>query len=215
MTARAPRPSSFIPISPLRENWVGVVFMVCLLLVAGITATVVGYRVKRADWDRKAQLLAAYEALGGNFETLMTPSQTIISPQLSHEQQVFVTTYEVNQRAREYGVFTVIDNTPREKIDFVIKSLAEIGASEASRTIDDTIKALDRAQQDSALQAAPAAATPSGRERNSAAQRYARQYRRPMSRETEAKLFQYYHRNQIKIDTTPNREALMREAPTT
>jgi len=45
--------------SPLRENWLGSLFMVLLLIVSGATATVVGYKIKSADRQRKADLLAA------------------------------------------------------------------------------------------------------------------------------------------------------------
>jgi hypothetical protein len=183
--------SSATRYSPLKDNWSAVVFMLCLLLAAGITATIVGYRVKKADWDRKGQLLATYKALGGSFETLMDPSKTILTPQLSNEQRTFVVAYEINQRAREYGVFTVIDNSSRENLALAVSSLAGIGAFEASRTLDDTIKALD---------GAPHAAD---RTANVEAQRYARQYGRPMSRETEAKLFKYLLLNRKMIAAAP------------
>lgn len=175
------------PSSPLKENWSGVVFLMALLLAAGITATVVGYRVKKADWDRKAQLLATYQALGGSFEGLMTPSQTILGQALSPEQRTFAAIYEVNHRAREYGVLTVIDNSSRENVKLVISSLESIGATEASRTIEDTLKALDEA--------------PPGTERaaNADALRRSRQYGRPMARDTEAKLFKYLDQNRQQI----------------
>jgi hypothetical protein len=156
-------------------------------LAAGITATVVGYRVKKADWDRKAQLLTTYEALGGTFETLVTPSQTILGHDLSREQRTFAAAYEINQRARDYGVLTFIDKSSPENVRLTVSSLAEIGAIEASRTLEDTLKALE--------------AAPPGTERadNPEALRRARQYGRPMARDTEAKLFKYLDQNRQQI----------------
>jgi hypothetical protein len=187
MDSETNTPRSRFRSSPLKENWSGVAFLLALLLAAGITATVVGYRVKKADWDRKAQLLATYEALGGSFEGLLTPSQTVLNLPLSPEQRTFAAIYEVNQRARDYGVLTVIDNSSRENVKFAITSLEEIGATEASRTFEDTLRALDEA--------------PSGTDRasNTEALRRARQYGRPMSRDTEAKLFKYLDQNRSKV----------------
>jgi hypothetical protein len=159
----------------------------CLLAAAGVTATVVGYRVKKADWDRKKQLLATYEALGGSFETLMTPSKSVLTPEQSDTQRTFASVYETNQRAREYGVFSVIDSSSAEHLTVAITSLAQIGANEASRTLEDTRKALQAAAPD----------TP--RSANTQAQKFARQYGRPMARETEAKLFRYLDTNRATI----------------
>jgi hypothetical protein len=193
-----PSEQKFAPTSPLKENWAAMIFMLCLLLAAGVTASFVGYRVKKADWDRKAQLLAAYEALGGSFETLMAPSKTIMRPPLSPEQLTFVAAYQTNQRAREYGVFTIIQSSTREDLALAVSSLAEIGAVEASRTIEDTIRELDTSPN-------------SDPKTNQAAQRYARQYGRPMGRETEAKLFRYLELNRGKIASTDREASALRE----
>jgi len=178
--------------SPIKQQWSAVTFLLCLLLAAGVTATVVGYRVKKADWDRKKQLLTTYEALGGSFETLMTPSKSVLTPELSEAKRTFASVYETNQRAREYGVFAVVDSSPPENLTVAITSLAQIGATEASRTLEDTRKALQAAAPD----------TP--RSSNTQAQKFARQYGRPMARDTEAKLFKYLDTNRAAILSQQN-----------
>ena len=84
---------------PLRENWVAVVFMLGLLLIAGVTASVAGYRIKLADRDRKDQLMNTYLALGGTREALIIPEETVIKAPRSSPQYIFLAAYELNVRS--------------------------------------------------------------------------------------------------------------------
>jgi hypothetical protein len=195
-------------VSPIRENARAVAFLLGLLIVAGVTATIVGYRVKSADWERKAQLLTTYERLGGSFKTLMTPGVSLLAPQqggpqdgsqrvFTEPQRGFVAVYELNQRAREYGLINVLETTNKESLDRAVSTLSEIGASEAARTVSDARSALTEpvaadglpmavSKGSSGSQSAPTTAAPRAK-----AQRFAKQYGRPMARETEVKLYGY------------------------
>ncbi len=194
-------PGSASPSSPLKQNWSAVVFLLALLLAAGITATVVGYRVKKADWDRKRQLLTTYQLLGGSFETSVSPSQTILGGELTAEQRIFASVYEVNQRVRDYGLLAVINSSARENVELAASSMAQIGATEASRTIEDTLKALNEA------------ARGAEHAENKEALRRARQYGRPMTRDTEAKLFKYLDQNRQQIIPQIAPEVIPTQAP--
>jgi hypothetical protein len=173
--------------SPLLDQRSSILFMLFLLLISGITATVVGYRVKSADIDRKEQLLQAYTQLGGSFERANSPNTSIDNEHLSDEQRTFVLAYETNSRARMHGLYSVLDATPPARMEHIIKSLFTIGALEAAHSTEDAWRAYGEP-------------TGSGiKNVNSKAARFARQYDRHLARDTEVKLFVYLseHREQI------------------
>ena len=175
------------PASPIRENWLGMVFLAVLLIASAVTATVVGYKVKSADRQRKADLLSAYESLGGSFERSLTLGQTLYSPSLTDEQKIFVTTYEVNERARKLGLYPVVEKTDPQVLDVAQGGLIAIGAKEGGLTLKDTLIAYRE------LPTKPNTLNP-------AAARFARQYDRYLARDTEVKLYKYFVDNRAAIE---------------
>jgi hypothetical protein len=171
--------------SPLREQRASVLFMLFLLIISGVTASVVGYRVKSADLDRKAQLLRAYESYGGNFEKAHTLGISLIAPTRSTTENTFIAAYEINCRARANGLYRVLETTPAEVIQQSVQSLFTIGATEAARSAEDALLAyqaqlITRDDKDSIKpNSAPKAI------------RFAKQYDRYLARDTEVKLFRY------------------------
>lgn len=172
--------------SPLHENWVAILFMVGLLVVSGGTATVVGYKVKSADRQRKTELLHAYESLGGSYDKSLALGQTILAPGLSDDQKLFVTTYELNERARKIGLYQVIETSKPEALDLAQQGLMTIDATEGAFSVRDAVVAFREAP------------TPP-KTLNPMAARFAKQYDRNLARDTEVKLFKYLseHRSQI------------------
>lgn len=160
-------------------------FMLFLLIISGVTASVVGYRVKSADLDRKAQLLRLYESFGGSFEKAHALGETIISSARSQEHNTFIAAYEVNCRARGHGLYRVLETTPPEAMQKIIESLFAIEATEAARSTEDAWRAY---QQPPPAGGAAAGVLPSS---NPKAIRFAKQYDRYLARDTEVKLFRY------------------------
>ncbi len=159
--------------------------MMFLLIVSGVTASVVGYRVKSADLDRKAQLLRIYESYGGSFEKAQTPGSTLVSPTRTATENTFIAAYEVNCRARANGLYRVLETTPPETMQQIVQSLFAIDATEAARSTDDALRAYQQSLANSAVTA--------GVKPNSSpkAIRFAKQYDRYLARDTEVKLFRY------------------------
>lgn len=167
--------------APVLEQRGPILFMLFLLLVSGATATIVGYRVKSADVDRKAQLLRLYESFGGTFEGAHSLGTTVSSNEMRPEQRNFVLTYEVNSRAQSYGLYRVLETTPPSVLEDTIQSLFSIGALESAHTTEDAWKAFHE----------PVGAATEVKNMNPKAARFARQYDRYLVRDTEVKLFTY------------------------
>ena len=172
--------------SPIKQNWVAVVFMISLLVISGATATIVGYKVKSADRQRKAELLHAYETLGGSYEKSLALGQTILAPGFNDDQKLFVATYELNERARKIGLYQVIESSPPEALDLAQQGLMTIDASEGGLSLRDAVVAFRESP------------TPP-KTLNPMAARFAKQYDRSLARDTEVKLFKYLtdHRSEI------------------
>jgi hypothetical protein len=181
MQTSPPPLSSSTSHAPLREQKAAVLFMLFLLVVSGLTATVVGYRVKSADIERKAKLLATYESLGGSFEKANTPGSTIVSSALHPDQAIFILAYEVNSRARTHGLYRVIETAPAPVMEQTIKSLYAIHATESAHTTEDAWRAFQE----------PVGPEGAIKNMNPKAARFARQYDRYLARDTEVKLFTF------------------------
>jgi hypothetical protein len=171
--------------APIREQRAAVLFMLFLLIVSGVTASVVGYRVKSADLDRKAQLLGAYESFGGSFAMAQELGTTRVSERLTPRQNIFVAAYEVNSRARSQGLYRVLETTSPEIMQKMIESLYAIEATEAARSTEDAWRAY---QTPASTESATAGIKPNS---NPKAIRFAKQYDRYLARDTELKLFRY------------------------
>jgi hypothetical protein len=171
--------------APIREQRAAVLFMLFLLIVSGVTASVVGYRVKSADLDRKAQLLGAYESFGGSFALAQELGTTRVSERLTPEQNIFIAGYEVNSRARRQGLYRVLETTTPEIMQKMIDSLYTIEATEAARSTEDAWRAY---QNPAVTESTEAGIKPNS---NPKAIRFAKQYDRYLARDTEVKLFRY------------------------
>lgn len=177
--------------SPLVEQRASIIFMLFLLIVSAITATVVGFRVKSADIDRKAQLLKTYSAFGGDYAKLKTLGTSLYSEQRNAEQNTFILTYEVNERARTYGLYQVLETTPPALMDKTIKGLFTIGATESAHSTEDAWVALQEPP--------PPGSAATKKNMNPTAARFARQYDRYLARDTEVKLFTYLRDHEKEI----------------
>jgi hypothetical protein len=171
--------------SPIRDHRASLLFMIFLLVVSGVTASVVGYRVKSADLDRKAQLLKIYESYGGSFEKAHALGSTLVGPNHSTAENTFIAVYEVNCRARANGLYRVLETTSPEMMQQIVQSLFAIDATEAARSTEDALRAYQHPL--------PANGETAGVKPNSSpkAIRFAKQYDRYLARDTEVKLFRY------------------------
>lgn len=191
---------NFIPAqtATLAEQKASVIFMAFLLIVSGVTASVVGFRVKQADLDRKAQELQAYTQLGGSFEKANTLGFSLYQEGASAQRNSFALAYEVNWRARTFGLYRVLETTPPTIMEATIKSLYAIDATEAAHSTEDAWRAFQQ----------PLPGTEDGsrlKNMNPKAARYARQYDRYLARDTEVKLFTYLRDHREAITQTAAR----------
>lgn len=178
---------------PLRDNWIAVIFMLGLLVVAGVTASVAGYRIKLADKDRKAQLLQVYEKLGGSRDILLIPEKSINQAQPDSDTYTFIAAYEINERSRAYGLYRTMEGVAPASVPGTIKALDTIGAKDPARVLENSWKAFEEQPTHSAI---PSNTAPLA---NPKAARLAKKYDRYMARDVETNLFKYYedHRDQI------------------
>lgn len=168
----------------LTEQKASVIFMLFLLIVSAVTASVVGFRVKQADLSRKAAELEVYSRLGGSFEKANTLGSSLYQEGALPERNTFVLAYEVNWRARTFGLYRVLETTPAPIMEQTIKSLFTIGATEAAHSTEDAWRAFQQ----------PMPGTEDGTRRknmNPEASRYSKRYDRYLARDTEVKLFTY------------------------
>jgi hypothetical protein len=203
-TGTTPRPS------PISEQKGSVIFMLFLLIISALTATIVGYRVKTADTERKAQLLEAYQRIGGSFSDSLHLGSTKINT-LHHNdaQKTFILAYETNSRARAYGLARVIESTDPTLARLIIDSLFRINASEGAKSfrdawdayINDPITTRDTLEtttsKGSASRSDGFGDNPPGQRRmlSPRASRFARQYDRHIARDTEVKLYLFLRNN--------------------
>ncbi|MFN4895891.1 MAG: hypothetical protein ACK5HO_08890 [Pseudomonadota bacterium] len=171
--------------APLREQRASVMFMLFLLIISGVTATVVGYRVKSADLDRKAQLLKLYESYGGSFEKAHALDTSLVAASRTPEQNTFLAAYEINCRSRARGLYRVLEATPPDVMQQMIQSLFAIEATEAARSTQDAWNAY---RTPPLSEGAAAGIRPNS---NPKAIRFAKQYDRYIARDTEVKIFRY------------------------
>ncbi len=179
--------------SPLRENWTALVFMIALLLASGLTASVVGYRIKQADRHRKAQLVEAYSELGGSREKLVNIEQTLLGSQPSHEKLTFLAAYEVNERSRAFGMYRWMEFSTPETVKKVVTALDNIEARDAARIVEASWSAF----VESGVK--ELATHPDQRPVNPKAARISKKYDRYVARDVETKLFQYLSAHQAEV----------------
>ena len=191
-----PASTEVTKVSPLRENRPAIVFMIVLLLVSAVTASVAGYRIKAADKDRKAQLYKVYERLGGSRERLVNIEQTLLATQMSPEKTTFLAVYEINERSRAFGLYRTLEFAKAPNVATTVAALDAIGSSDPARILEASW---------TALQENPATADlphPDQGPVNPKAARISKQYSRYAARDVETKLFKYYVDHKAEI-TSP------------
>jgi hypothetical protein len=190
-------PQSNSDSSPLRDNLTAMIFMAFLLLMSAVTASVAGYRIKMADKDRKAQLYAAYEGMGGSRERLVNIAQSLIASATSPAQTTFLAAYEINERSRAFGLYRTLEFSKPENVTKMIAALEEIGATDHAHIVKDAWTAR---QED------PATANlthPDDGPVNAKSARIAKQYTRRSARDVETKLFKFYADHKGELGTQP------------
>jgi hypothetical protein len=185
-----------LPYSPLLARWRGIVVLVALLIAAGVSASVVGYRVKSAEWERTRRLHAHYRTLkeklpadlpmqGRSAAADVPPPQSATPTDvvdrgtlaqnepdgLSPRDRHFVLMYEINELARVSGLIPVIETASRERLHEAVKAFEAIGAQDAAHILMDTLTALEEGAG------------------SAKAHRIAKRYNRSTARETSVKLF--------------------------
>ena len=190
---KQPAPAHLGAPSPIKQNWTAIVFMIALLLASGLTASVVGYRIKQADRYRKAELLQAYSELGGSREKLVNIEQTLLGTPLSQAKLTFLSVYEVNERSRAFGMYRWMEFSTPETVKKVITALNDIEARDAARIVEASWSAFAESS------ANETATHPDQRPVNPKAARISKKYDRYVARDVETKLFQYLssHRGEV------------------
>lgn len=181
--------------SPIKRGWRGAVFLVGLLLISGISASVVGYKVKTADIERKGELLNVYETHGGTFEGIMTLSTTKAIPNDTSLKNIYIATYELNERARKVGLYLTLESTPPFAVDLAIAGLEKLGSKECYLATKEAWELF--------IQDKPS--TPPGGVVLSAS-RISKRYDRAHARDVEVKLYKLLTENRAEltgITTTP------------
>jgi hypothetical protein len=171
---------------PLVEQRLSIIFMLLLLVVSGVTATVVGYRVKSADIDRKSQLLKHYETLGGSYQLAHQLGTSVFKLDTPQADRRFVAIYQLNCRARAVGLYQVLETTPDAEIDEAIAGLYDIKATEGARSLEDAWREFRSSRGHSS---SPKEGV------NPKALRFAKQYDRYLARDAEVKLFRALRQN--------------------
>lgn len=121
-----------------RESRIGFLFLIVLLLLAGVSASVVGYKVKTADIERKQSLQETYLAVGGVTDKPLIAGIPEGNAPLS-DQQVLILVYEMNQHIRGFGLAKLLTSVPKERWKSVEDAYDRAGASEATVILRDAL----------------------------------------------------------------------------
>jgi hypothetical protein len=174
------------------ESRLGFLFGIILLIVAGGTATLVGYKVKQAQIIRQAELKVMFHKLVGPPESITDSSQalTIISGE-SPPRRTFVAAYQLNEWVRTAGLYRALNELDRAAVPAAITALQSIGATEAFKTTQETWSLLHGIEaMVMPLSTDPLLTSPPQR-----ARRIAKRYDRTFIRDVESKLYRFLHGN--------------------
>jgi hypothetical protein len=130
-----------------RETVIGSLLLLGLLLIAGITASVVGFRVKSADMEKKSDLQRTYLAAGG------VPEQPLLQkaadgPLTAGSSTTFVLAYELNQHIRGFGLSTLVASLPKSAWPQITAALKTIDAPDAAALVEDALSAAEQQSPD-------------------------------------------------------------------
>jgi hypothetical protein len=169
--------------------------LVTLLVVSGLTASITGYRIKVADRERKNELRNAYAGLGGSREGLLTLSRTLAPSFETSPRNIFIASYEINERGRSIGLYTTLETAPPGFIQLAIQSLGAIDAKDAGLVVGNALKAYQ--EHKASLSPSGTDATPPAVDPKTS--RLARRYDRYVAREVETKLFTFLREHKDEI----------------
>jgi hypothetical protein len=170
------------------ESRFGFLFGIILLLVAGGTATAVGFKVKRAQITRTAELKSTFYELAGNPTKIENSSRRLPLPTGENpHRRLFVSVYQLNEWVRTFGLLRALNELEPQVVLDGLQGLSTIGSTEAFQTTRET---WGRLHGDPA--AAPALTSPSS-PNDPTARRIAKRYDRTFLRDVEAKLYRYLH----------------------
>ena len=188
--------------TPVPENFkmkiASFLSLVTLLFIAGLTASVVGYQVKKAEWDRTAILMSTYESLGGTRAMLTDPRQSLtLTPSAmaapNSERVAFATAFEVNERVRAYGLYRTLENTPVEHAASLASAMDAVGATEAANLVRQARAALSTTKSPAAGSSGTSNTTADLKPISAEAARLSKRYDRGLARATQLALFRFMH----------------------
>ena len=181
-----------------RDSRIGFLFGIVLLIIAGFTATFVGFKVKNAEITRTAELMKTFNTLVGDRSKVVDPSKVLSMPGANAEQKVFISAYQLNKWVQSFGLARTLEQLDPVAVVASIEALETIQATEVFKTARETWQLMHAEGSPPLSTETPLKAT------NQTALRIARRYDRSFSREVAAKLFQYLdtHRDRIvaKVD---------------
>lgn len=179
------------------ESRLGFFFGVALLLMAGVSATVVGYKVKQAQKERKAGLKSAFHALVGEADQLTNSSRVLpLIKDETKERRYFVSVYQLNEWVRTAGLARSLEELQPEMVADAISGLKAIEATEVLHATSESWALMHNQEYSMSNPPEPSHAAPT-HPNNPSARRVAKRYDRSFIRETEAKLYKYLHSNPI------------------
>jgi hypothetical protein len=183
------------------ESRLGFLFGVLLLIIAGSTATYVGYKVKTAQQTRKAAVASAFAALAGVPSSITDSSKVIPLPSSTSAtdpaRRNFVSVYQLNEWVRTWGLGRSLQALDPTVVVDALRGLEAIGASEAFHATEESWALM----HDEGVPS-PSSAPPTQRESARAA-RIARRYDRSFIRDVEAKLYRYLEEHKGAIEVSP------------
>ena len=161
-----------------RENVLGHLFLLTLLVVSGLTASVVGYRLKMNDYRTDRFLRQKYQEVSapGTQPSLDNFASADFASGKESKTKTFLNAYTFNQLVRAYGLVEVLDKLPPEARTRAASSLKEVDALDTAGLIDEVSKILS---------------DPNDAEAHKNAGRAARRYNTRMSRGVNWMIYKY------------------------
>jgi len=185
------------------ESRFGFFIGIILLVVAGGTATAVGFKVKQAQIVRQAELKNTFYSLVGSPREIENASKVIpLKVAEVPEQRTFIAAYQLNEWVRKIGLFRTLQELEPKAVVDALQSLSTLGATEVYNTTLETWALLHDVDEESARTAPPSLEPPT-QPNSSKARRIARRYDRSFMRDVETKLYHYLHQHSVKITGKP------------
>ncbi len=198
-SSTSPEPSS----SATWESRFGFFIGIILLVVAGGTATAVGFKVKQAQIVRQAELKETFYMLAGSPGEIQNASKVIpLKVAEVPEQRTFIAAYQLNEWVRKIGLFRTLQELEPKAVVDALQSLSTLGATEVYNATLETWALLHDVDEER-VRTAPPSLEPPTQPNSSKARRIARRYDRSFMRDVETKLYHYLHQHSVAITGKP------------